>query len=136
MGSPVYFWGVSGEMKSFLERLMFPFYIYKKDDDPVRSLFTKRLPTGFIYTMNSTPVRMEAVGYDKQIAVTEMFLKRIFGSAESLVCYDTVQFDDYSKIYQERFDPEAKAARRKEQFPRDCQDAFDMGVRLATAGRT
>jgi len=28
LGSPIYFWTVSGEMKSFMERLMFPLYRY------------------------------------------------------------------------------------------------------------
>lgn len=30
------------------------------------------------------------------------------------------------------FDAEAKAKRRAEVFPVDCQKAFDMGVRFAT----
>jgi multimeric flavodoxin WrbA len=132
LGSPVYFWGVSGEMKSFLERLMFPFYLYRKDDAPKRSLFPRNIPTGFIYTMNATEERLKQVGYEKQIAVTEFFLKQVFGSAESLLCVDTCQFDDYSKFDQERFDPEKKAARRKQQFPLDCQKAFAMGARFAT----
>jgi multimeric flavodoxin WrbA len=133
LGSPVYFWGVSGEMKSFMERLMFPFYRYKKDNDPACTLFPKKINTGFVYTMNSPEERMKnVIGYDRQISVNEGFLKRIFGRAESLVCCDTCQFDDYSKIDQDRFDPEKKAARRNEQFPQDCQKAFEMGERFAT----
>ena len=133
LSSPIYFWGVSGEMKSLLERLMFPFYIYKKDGDPNRTLFPKKIRTGFIYTLNSTPERLKQIGFDGDISATEMFLKTIFGNAESLICYDTMQVEDYSKIYQDRFDPEAKAARRREQFPLDCQKAFEMGARFAAA---
>ena len=55
----------------------------------------------------------------------------IFGSAESLLCFDTYQFEDYSKIVADRFDPEKKAARRREVFPKDCEKAFEMGARLA-----
>jgi multimeric flavodoxin WrbA len=132
LGAPVYFWGMSGEMKSFLERLLFPFYLYREDNDPECSLFPKKIQTGFIYTMNAPLERMRAIGYERQVSATEMFMKRVFGNSESLICCDTYQFPDYSKIDQKRFDPEVKAARRKEQFPRDCQAAFDMGARLAS----
>jgi multimeric flavodoxin WrbA len=132
LGSPIYFWGISGEMKSFVERLMFPFYRYRKDNDPARTLFPRTIHTGFIYTMNALEDRLKEVGYERQVAVTEDFLKRIFGKSESLICVDTYQFEDYSKIDQERFDPEKKAASRKQKFPQDCQKAFDMGARFAT----
>jgi multimeric flavodoxin WrbA len=132
LGSPIYFWGVSGEMKSFLERLMFPFYLYRKDGDPIRTLFPKTIHTGFIYAMNAAEERFKEVGYEKQITVTEIFLKTIFGRTESLICMDTYQFEDYGKIDQDRYDPEAKAVARKERFPQDCRKAFDMGVRFAT----
>jgi multimeric flavodoxin WrbA len=130
LGSPIYFWAVSGEMKSFMERLMFPFYRYATDDDPVPTLFPKPIHTGFIYTMNAAEERLKEVGYEKAIALNEMFLRRIFGKSESLLCVDTYQFDDYSKIDQERFDPEKKATIRKEHFPKDCQKAFEMGSRF------
>jgi hypothetical protein len=60
-----------------------------------------------------------------------MILERIFGASESLCVYDTYQFEDYSKVYAPRFDPEKKARRRREVFPLDCQRAFEMGSRLA-----
>lgn len=133
LGSPIYFWGVSGEMKSFMERLMFPFYRYRKDNDPACTLFPKKIDTGFIYTMNSAEERMKSfIGYERQISLTEGFLKRIFGRSESLVSCDTYQFEDYSKIDQDRFDPDQKANTRKKQFPKDCQRAFEMGTRFAT----
>jgi len=131
LGSPIYFWAVTGEMKSFLERLLFPFYRYAKDDDPVPSLFPRRIQTGFIYTMGAQEERLKEVGYEKTIALNQWFLKQIFGSSESLLSIDTCQFEDYSKIDQDRFDPEKKAARRREQLPLDCQKAFAMGARLA-----
>ena len=134
LGSPIYFWTVSGEMKSFLERLMFPFYRYAKADEPAPTLFPKKIHTGFIYTMNTTEKQLKESGYDKGIALNEMFLRKIFGDSESLLCFDTYQFDDYSKIEQDRFDVEKKTASRKEHFPNDCQCAFDMGIRFANGG--
>lgn len=132
LGTPIYFWGVSGEMKSFMERLLFPFYRYTDDHDPARTLFPKTIHTGLIYTMNSVEERFKQVGYEKQISITEWFLKRVFGRSESLICLDTYQFEDYARIDQERFDPEKKARKRQEQFPRDCQRAFDMGAKFVT----
>ena len=54
-------------------------------------------------------------------------------ASESLFVYDTYQFDDYSKYDATAavFDVEAKAKRRKEEFPKDCQKAFEMGVRVS-----
>jgi multimeric flavodoxin WrbA len=133
LGTPIYLGTVSGEMKSFMERLIFPFLRYVKDDDPVPSLFPRKIHTGFIYTMNVNEEQMKKLGYKKDIALNGKFLRKIFGDAESLLCFDTYQFDDYSKIDQDRFDVEKKAARRREQFPRDCQRAFEMGFRFAHA---
>jgi multimeric flavodoxin WrbA len=130
LGSPIYFWAVSGEMKSFMERLMFPYYRYAKADEPAPTLFPRKIQTGFIYTMNTTDKQLKESGFDKGIARNEMFLKRIFGSSESLLCFDTYQFDDYSKIDQDRFDEEKKAASRREHFPDDCRRAFELGARL------
>jgi multimeric flavodoxin WrbA len=135
LGTPIYIGTVSGEMKSFMERLMFPLLRYAKDDDPAPSLFSRKIHTGFIYTMGVTEKRMKEAGYEKDVALNEAFLRRIFGHAESLLSFDTYQFDDYSKIEQDRFEFEQKAARREEYFPQDCQRAFEMGVRLADGAR-
>jgi multimeric flavodoxin WrbA len=131
LGSPIYLWGVTGEMKSFLERLIFPFYRYAKPDDPVPTLFPKKIRTGFIYTMNVDKQLLKQSGCDKILAQNERFLERVFGHSESLFSFDTLQFEDYSKVDQHVFDPQKKAARHKEYFPQDCEQAFEMGRRLA-----
>ncbi|MFC1821338.1 flavodoxin family protein [Thermodesulfobacteriota bacterium] len=125
LGSPIYLGRVSGEMSSFMERLIFPYLIYT---EPPQSLFPKKLMTGFIYTMNADEDRMKKFGFDQHIAMNKMLLRMIFGNAESLFSFDTYQFEDYSKVVADRFDPEAKAKRRREIFPKDCEKAFDMGA--------
>jgi hypothetical protein len=70
-------------------------------------------------------------GYDKQFALIEQLLALIFGSAETLMSFDAYQFADYSKVFAPRFDVEKKLKIKTEVFPKDCQKAFDMGVRLA-----
>jgi len=128
LGSPIYFLDVTGEMRSFMERLMFPFLTYT---DPPQSLFPKKIPTGFIYTMNATEQQMKEYGFDQHLGNNEMLLQLIFGASESLFSFDTYQFKDYSKVVSDRFDPEKKAKRRVEIFPGDCENAFEMGARFA-----
>ncbi|MCX5804284.1 MAG: flavodoxin family protein [Proteobacteria bacterium] len=128
LGSPIYFGTVTGEMRSFMERLMFPYLAYTK---PPQSLFPKKVNTGFIYTMNATPEGMKEFGFDQHIVLNERVLQMLFGASESLLSFDTYQFKDYSKVVAGRFDPEKKAKGRKEIFPKDCEKAFDMGARFA-----
>jgi multimeric flavodoxin WrbA len=125
LGSPVYLGNLTGEMRSFLERYIFPYLVYSND---LPSLYPKNIPVGFIYTMNVTEDFFDMVGLTKTIEVNEYMAKIIFGYSESLCCTDTYQFDDYSKYVADKFDPEEKAKRRKEVFPKDCEKAFEMGA--------
>jgi multimeric flavodoxin WrbA len=129
-GSPVYLGNVTGEMRSFLERLVFQYLTYT---DPPATLFDRKIKTGFIYTMGVTEEVMKQIGYLQFLNLIATFTERIFGSSEALCSFDTLQFDDYSKYVATRFDPEQKAKRRREIFPLDCQKAFEMGARLAQA---
>jgi multimeric flavodoxin WrbA len=126
-GAPIYFGLITGEMKSMLERLLFPFLVYDKEGS---SLFGRKIPTGFIYTFNANEKRMEEIGYDKPCRYFDIFLKMVFGHSEYLMVTDTYQFDDYSKYVNTRYDPMEKAKRRDEVFPLDCQKAYEMGIRF------
>jgi multimeric flavodoxin WrbA len=128
LGSPIYFGNVTGEMRSFLERLVFPFFTYT---DPPFSLFPKKIPTAFIYTMNITEEMMKDWGYEQIFASIQRYLQVAFGSSEILYCCDTYQFKDYAKMVAPRFDAEKKAKRRAEVFPLECEKAQAMGARLA-----
>jgi multimeric flavodoxin WrbA len=127
-GSPIYLGTSTGQMRSFMERLVFPFLPYT---DPPGSIFPGKIKTGFIYTLGATEEMAKELGFDHHISTAEMILEWIFGASETLCSYDTYQFEDYSKVVAPRFDPEKKARRRKEVFPLDCAKAFEMGVRLA-----
>jgi multimeric flavodoxin WrbA len=128
LGSPIYLGNLTGEMRSFLERYIFPYLVYSND---LPSLYPKNIPVGFIYTMNVTEDLFEMFGLNKLIELNERVATRIFGYSESLCCTDTYQFDDYSKYVADKFDPEEKAKRRKEVFPKDCEKAFEMGAGFA-----
>jgi multimeric flavodoxin WrbA len=127
LGSPIYFGNLTGEMRSFLERFLFPYLVYSTD---LKSLYPKNIPVGYIYTMNVTEDLFEITGINKLVDSNERVAARLFGCSESLCSTDTYQFDDYSKYVADRFDPEEKAKRRKEVFPQDCQKAFEMGARF------
>jgi multimeric flavodoxin WrbA len=128
LASPIYFGTVTGEMRSFMERLLFPYMTYT---DPPGTLFSGTLRTGFIYTFGATEEMAKERGFGSHVALNEMLLKMIFGASETVCSYDTYQFDDYSKFYAPRWDPEQKAGRRAQAFPIDCKNAYEMGKGLA-----
>jgi len=125
LGSPIYLGTVSGEMRSFMERLIYPYLTYT---EPPESLFPKKINTAFIYTMN-IPEELKEL-YSQHFLYNEMYMGLIFGVTESLYSFDTYQFEDYSRVVADRFNREQKAQRRRDVFPRDCERAFDMGARL------
>jgi multimeric flavodoxin WrbA len=127
-GSPVYLCEVTGQLRSFLERLVFQYLAYDKGHT---SLFKNKVKTGFIYTMNVSQDKMLKIGYEQHFKITEGAVGRIFGSVESLCVTDTLQFADYSKYVADMFDHAAKAKRRLEVFPEDCKKAYEMGIRFA-----
>ena len=127
MGSPVYLGGASGEMRCFMERLVFPYLTYT---DPPASIFPGKARVGLIYTFGAPEEMAVQRGWDRTIPETGAFIQRIIGPAETLLVYDTLQFDDYSRYEATRFDPAKKASRRRDVFPKDCSKAFELGVRL------
>ena len=127
LGSPIYFGTVTGEMRSFLERLFFPLFTYT---NPRGSLFSKKVRTAFIYTLGATKKLARDRGFDKHIGATERLMQMILGASETLCSYDTYQFQDYSKVHAPCFDAQKKARVQAEVFPMDCEKAFRMGARL------
>lgn len=127
IGSPVYFGDVTGELRSFMERLCFPYLAYRKTN---RSIFPGKLKTAFIYTMNLNEEAMQKRGYEKFINDNERLFKMLFGHCESQCVLDTLQFHDYSKYVSDIFDPEQKARKHREQFPEDLEKSFELGKRL------
>jgi len=127
LASPIYLGTATGEIRSFLERLIFPYLVYDKEGS---TLFPRRIPVGFIYTMGVTEEVLKEIGYEECFKTTERLVERIIGESESILVTDTYQFDDYSKYVSSRFDPEEKLKRYQEIFPQDCEKAFKMGVQI------
>jgi multimeric flavodoxin WrbA len=126
-GSPIYFGTITGQLQSFLERLLFPYLVY---DESYSSISPKKMPTAFIYTMNAPEEAMNQIGYLKTFNNIESSIEHIFTKPLVMYSNSTYQFDDYSKYKSTAFSEEERAEHRKNQFPIDCQKAFELGANL------
>ncbi|MFT4070812.1 MAG: flavodoxin family protein [Dysgonamonadaceae bacterium] len=132
LGSPIYFADITGEMRSFLERLLFMNLSYDKlsVDGRGGSNFTGRIDVGFIFTMNVNHEQAAVLEYDRIFEGLKSTQRLLNGKWEYMTAYDTYQFKDYSKYAASLFDEKHKKKIYTEQFPVDCQKAFDLGERL------
>lgn len=126
-GSPIYFGDITGQLRSLLERLLFPYLVY---DNNYTSIAPKKMATAFIYTMNVHEEKMKDYGYLETFNALESYIGRIFTKPLSMCSNDTYQFSDYSKYKVECFSEEEKRKHREEQFPIDLQNAFTIGKKL------
>ncbi len=126
-GSPIYYSSITGQLHSFYERLFFPYMLYKEG---YPNLVENKMKTACIYTMNDTEENMVAGNYQQYVGLYEMNLERYFSKPEVLYSFNTYQFDDYSKYICETFDEKEKRSYRDQQFPIDCEKAFELGKQL------
>ena len=123
IGSPIYYNDITGEARSFLERYLFPGMTYNKDRTP---MYPKATKVGWVFTMNG-PEGYYNDFFDGLASLTA----RVIGESEYVTACQTQQFEDYSKYAADLFDVEMVKKRHIEQFPKDCEAAFEMGKRLA-----
>ncbi len=127
LGSPVYLYAETGEMRSCIERLCFQYLRYA---NPPATLFPRRIRTALVYTMNIPEGMVADTGLGQHIEISRGFMERTFGHCETLLVTDTLQFDDYSKYENTLFDPDAKQRRYREVFPQDEARARELGRRM------
>ena len=129
--TPIYFHNITGELRCFLERLLYPFISYGAGG---RSCIAPRkIRTAFIYTMNVKAQEMQEKGYGQYLASIENWTQFVFGFApEKIYAFNTYQYKDYSKYEAGAWNLEEKTAWREIQFPIDCRRAFAAGERMAT----
>ena len=124
MASPIYFIDISGYLRAFLERLMYP--------GPV----SKEIPISTIYTMNAG---QEA--FDKMIRpmvnIINAYFKQNFRTVveNEVLCFDTLQRKNNELYVPGKTDHEAKQKRHDVQFPIDLKNAYDAGVLFARKAR-
>jgi multimeric flavodoxin WrbA len=123
LGSPIYFGDVTGQMRTFLERLAFPWLSY----NDYSMTAPKRMPVVLMETMNGLPERNNSNGYGSM----EYCLKAALGEPERLIAYNTYQVKNYDRFELASFSEEAKRQWRDEHWEQNLQQAFDAGKRMA-----
>ena len=123
LGSPIYFGDVTGQMRTFLERLVFPWLSY--NDYSLTA--PKRMPVVLMETMNGLPERNNSQGYGSM----EYCIQTALGEPEHLVAYNTYQVKNYESFELASFSEEAKRQWRDEHWEQDLQKAFDAGKQMA-----
>ncbi len=123
LGSPIYFGDVTGQMRTFLERLAFPWLSY----NDYSMTAPKQMPVVLVETMNGTPERNNSQGYGSM----EYCIKAALGDFKRLIAYNTYQVKNYDRYELAGFSEEAKRQWRDEHWEQDLQHAFDEGRKMA-----
>ena len=123
LGSPIYFGDVTGQMRTFLERLAFPWLSY----NDYSMTAPKRMSVVLVETMNGLPDRNNSQGYGSM----EYCLKAALGEPERLIAYNTYQVKNYDRFELASFSEEAKRQYREEHWEQDLQKAFEAGRHMA-----
>lgn len=127
IGSPIYYDSLDGQMRCFLERLMFPLDPYSVDESGQRKRFLdKTVPVGAVYAMNAPSQEFYKPMFDS----IERYMGHIFGHYQAVYSCNTYQFKDYERYDVNLFPVEMKARQREEQFPKDLEAAYEMGKSL------
>lgn len=131
VGSPVYYGFASGQVRSLLNRALFPLDTYHLDENGIRlTVPHKKVFTGLIFTMNFPKEMFKQVHYDTQLGFTGVEMERMYGYNEVQYSFATYQFSDYDRYDVNLFSGEERKKHRAEQFPKDKAAAYDLGKRL------
>lgn len=153
LASPIYHFAESGLFRSFIERLIFPYYT---DKTPAKTWRQKPLKSTLLYSMNlpkeemlknnltpiidneppffwqdpDTPAQLFRV---KKVPAsqTQYLMNRTFGECRVISANDTIEVSDYTRYTMPRFDPAAKQKHHDEQFPLDLEEARTCGAWMA-----
>lgn len=127
LGSPVYYGNLSGQMRSFMDRLLFQYLDYGGKGMGPKPKYFK---TALIATMNGNDESYVKRGVKDTLGNLTEMIGHTLGSCELLTLTDTVLFDDYSKYVYQMPDLEEKSSRIEKISAENLQKAFDLGVRL------
>ena len=123
LGSPIYFGDVTGQMRTFLERLSFPWLSYNY----YNLTAPKRMPVVLVETMNGTPERNNSNHFGSM----EWCITTALGEPQRIVGYNTCQVAKYDRYELGGFSEEAKHAWRDAHWEEDLQKAFETGRQMA-----
>ena len=127
-GSPIYFMNLTSGLIAFIERLFFSNYIYSSE---IPTVFPKKLPHAFFYTMNMTENHWTQFNMEHLTGMYERFSENILGVKPKILrAYDTVQFKDYSKYESSIFNEQHKLEYKEKNWATQCEDAYKIGQKL------
>lgn len=125
LASPIYFSQITGQLRAYIERLIFPWLSY--NDYTVTA--PKRIPTVFIYTMNITPNLVQTIRpYQEHV---EGLLSMALEKTERIEVFNTLQVKNYERYEMNGFSVENKQKWHDEHWEEDLQKAFEAGKRMA-----
>ncbi|SMC26193.1 NADPH-dependent FMN reductase [Clostridium acidisoli DSM 12555] len=127
IGSPIYYGNLSGQMRSFTDRLLFQYLDYGARGTGPKP---KNFKTALITTMNGSDEDCIERGVKDTLNILTEIFSHTLGSCELLNLTNTVMFDDYSKYVYEMPDIEEKSNRMEKISTENMKKAFDLGVRL------
>lgn len=126
IGTPIYLGRPTSRYFAVLERLHFCSLSY----DDYRNYFTGTVRVGLFVSMNATKEFYDRLyrdafeGYAKELEILN-------GEVCLYPCYDTLQVSDYSRFDMASFDEGKKKLSRERNFPKDLENAYQLGRRLA-----
>lgn len=124
ISAPIFWGDVPGMVRNLLERLWFPGLTYMSDGTVA---YDKPVNAGVILTMGMPDLSQVQHTVDEMLGNMKFILR---GKVELVTTHETLQYDDYSR-YVGDYKLALKEQIHKDQYPIDCQHAFEMGARLA-----
>lgn len=126
-GSPCYCGYPTAGLRAFMERMVFPTVNYSDYSKPT---VLKKIYSATIYTMNCPNENAYHMMNYQHLMDNNAHQLGVFGPTEILRCYDTYQFSDYDRYDAATFDSKHKAEVRDNQFPKDLEKAYELGLEL------
>lgn len=126
-GSPNYCGYPTAGLRAFMERMEFPTVNYSDYSKPT---VLKKIHSATIYTMNCPNEEVYRMMNYQHLMDNSAMQLGVFGPTEILRSYDTYQFNNYDRYDADSFDPVHKAEVRDNQFPKDLEQAYELGKKL------
>lgn len=131
LGTPIYFGRPTSHYFAFMERLCFTMLSY----DNYSNYFNGKVNAALFLTMNASEEYYHTA-YQAQFEEFASGLKMLHGNIQLYPCFNTLQVQDYSKFSMAGFDEAVKKQFREEQFPKDLENAFQIGAEISKSADT
>ncbi len=133
IGSPVYYGNLTGQVLSFINRMLYPVAQFELDPATGKMMSMLRKPKrcALIVTMNASEEYLKQSPMIQTFENMSGMIGMVLGSCETLYSCDTLQYNDYSQYYAGLWDEAAKRHQHETQFPVDLKNAYELGKRVA-----